>query len=93
MNVKLIRIGASILGPTPAVLPCRVVIPSFVELSSDKSELTFFFFLVYFFLAIVDLLEQYNLHLSAKFHIFENQVSQTRHKEYLEQEEHEKQLV
>ena len=76
----------------PVVKPCRVVIPlSFVEMSSDNSELTFFLFLDEVFV-LVEHLEQYNLLLSANFHMEPVQFLHTRHVEYLEQEQ-ERQLV
>ena len=56
-------------GLPPAVEPCRVVIQlSFVEMSLDNSEMTFFFFLHEVFV-LVERLEQYNFLLSANFHM------------------------
>ena len=69
MNASHIRGDATKMGPTPAVQPCWVVIPSLVQLSSDKSDCTTFFFFARLFFVMVDLLEQQSLRLSAISHV------------------------
>ena len=64
MNISPIVRAATLMGPTLAVKPCRVVIPlSFEAMSSDNSELTLFFFFLnkVFVFVMVDRLEKYNL--------------------------------